>query len=94
MMHRLALKRRRRCFRFWFRCGFLGLITLEIIRERLTREFDLELISTAPQLFTKFKKLMDQIYLLHNPADLPDINHINFIEDHGLRQLLWCPMNM
>merc|ERR1712078_651703 len=61
-----------------FRCGFLGLLHMEIIRERLTREFNLELISTAPSVVYKVHKNDNTSDLLHNPADLPDVNHINF----------------
>ena len=76
---------------FGFRCGFLGLLHMEIIRERLSREFDLDLISTAPSVVYKVQKSDDTNQLLHNPADLPDINHINFIEEPWIRATIMVP---
>jgi GTP-binding protein LepA len=76
---------------FGFRCGFLGLLHMEIIRERLTREFDLELISTAPSVVYKVQKNDNTDVLLHNPADLPDINHINFIEEPWIKATIMVP---
>ena len=76
---------------FGFRCGFLGLLHMEIIRERLTREFDLELISTAPSVVYKVQKTDESNVLLHNPADLPDINHINFIEEPWIKATVITP---
>src|SRR5271156_5460383 len=57
---------------FGFRCGFLGLLHLEIIQERLTREFDLNLIATAPSVVYKIFRTNDEMELLHNPSDMPD----------------------
>tara|TARA_B110000914_G_C15498370_1_gene464512 strand:- start:556 stop:2220 length:1665 start_codon:yes stop_codon:yes gene_type:complete len=76
---------------FGFRCGFLGLLHMEIIRERLTREFDLDLISTAPSVVYKVQKTDNTNVLLHNPADLPDINHINFIEEPWIKATIMVP---
>ena len=76
---------------FGFRCGFLGLLHMEIIRERLTREFDLELISTAPSVVYKVQKNDNTNELLHNPADLPDINHINYIEEPWIKATIMVP---
>ena len=76
---------------FGFRCGFLGLLHMEIIRERLTREFDLELISTAPSVVYKVQKTDESNVLLHNPADLPEINHINFIEEPWIKATIMVP---
>jgi len=76
---------------FGFRCGFLGLLHMEIIRERLTREFDLDLISTAPSVVYKIQKTDNTNVLLHNPADLPDINHINFIEEPWIKATIMVP---
>ena len=76
---------------FGFRCGFLGLLHMEIIRERLSREFDLDLISTAPSVVYKVQKSDDTNQLLHNPADLPDINHINFIEEPWIKATIMVP---
>ena len=76
---------------FGFRCGFLGLLHMEIIRERLSREFSLELISTAPSVVYKVHKNDNTSALLHNPADLPDINHINFIEEPWIKATILVP---
>jgi hypothetical protein len=57
---------------FGFRCGFLGLLHLEIIQERLEREFDLDLITTAPSVVYKMTMQNDKVVELHNPADYPD----------------------
>ena len=76
---------------FGFRCGFLGLLHMEIIRERLSREFNLELISTAPSVVYKVHKNDNKTELLHNPADLPDINKINFIEEPWIKATILVP---
>ena len=76
---------------FGFRCGFLGLLHMEIIRERLSREFNLELISTAPSVVYKVHKNDNTSVLLHNPADLPDVNHINFIEEPWIKATILVP---
>ena len=76
---------------FGFRCGFLGLLHMEIIRERLSREFNLELISTAPSVVYKVHKNDNKSDLLHNPADLPDVNHINFIEEPWIKATILVP---
>ncbi len=76
---------------FGFRCGFLGLLHLEIIQERLEREFNLELIATAPSVVYKIK-LRDGTYLdLHNPADLPDVMQIEEIEEPWIRATILTP---
>src|ERR1700712_1223738 len=67
---------------FGFRCGFLGLLHLEIIQERLTREYDLDLITTAPSVIYKIKLAHGRGEIeLHNPADMPDPMQIGSIEE-------------
>ncbi len=76
---------------FGFRCGFLGLLHMEIIRERLTREFNLELISTAPSVVYEIKKVNGEIVKLHNPADLPDANHLDHIQEPWITATIFVP---
>lgn len=66
---------------FGFRCGFLGLLHLEIIEERLDREFDLGLITTAPSVIYKVHKITGEVLEIYNPADLPTPQEISFIEE-------------
>lgn len=66
---------------FGFRCGFLGLLHLEIIEERLDREFDLGLITTAPSVIYKVYKTDGEIMELYNPEDLPKPQEISYIEE-------------
>lgn len=66
---------------FGFRCGFLGLLHLEIIQERLDREFDLALITTSPSVIYKVHKTDGQVLELYNPSDLPAPNEISYIEE-------------
>ena len=76
---------------FGFRCGFLGLLHMEIIRERLTREFNLELISTAPSVVYEIKKVNGEIAKLHNPADLPDANNLDHIQEPWITATIFVP---
>ncbi len=76
---------------FGFRCGFLGLLHMEIIRERLTREFNLELISTAPSVVYEIKKVNGDIVKLHNPADLPDANNLDYIQEPWITATIFVP---
>ena len=69
---------------FGFRCGFLGLLHLEIIEERLDREFDLGLITTAPSVIYKVHKTDGQVIELYNPEDLPKQQEIYVYLFHGL----------
>lgn len=66
---------------FGFRCGFLGLLHLEIIEERLEREFDLSLITTAPSVIYKVYKTNGDVIELYNPVDLPNAQEIRYIEE-------------
>ncbi|MBQ2836442.1 MAG: translation elongation factor 4 [Clostridia bacterium] len=66
---------------FGFRCGFLGLLHLEIIEERLDREFDLGLITTAPSVIYKVHKTTGEVLEIYNPADLPPTTEISYMEE-------------
>ncbi len=66
---------------FGFRCGFLGLLHLEIIEERLDREFDLGLITTAPSVIYKVYKTTGEVIELYNPEDLPTAQEISYMEE-------------
>src|SRR5690606_3222969 len=70
---------------FGFRCGFLGLLHLEIIQERLEREFDLDLIATAPSVVYHLYMTDGTMRELHNPADMPDVVRIDHIEEPWIR---------
>ena len=81
---------------FGFRCGFLGLLHLEIIQERLTREYDLDLITTAPSVVYKLKLTRSKEggpteMELHNPADMPDPNRIEEIEEPWIEAVIYVP---
>lgn len=76
---------------FGFRCGFLGLLHLEIVRERIEREFDIDLITTAPSVIYKIY-LNDGSYIdLHNPADMPDPSLISYIEEPWIKATILVP---
>jgi GTP-binding protein LepA len=76
---------------FGFRCGFLGLLHLEIIQERLAREFDLDLIATAPSVIYKIKLNKGDVKEIHNPVDMPDPNYIKEIEEPWIRATILTP---
>ncbi len=76
---------------FGFRCGFLGLLHLEIIQERLEREFDLDLITTAPSVVYRIHMTDGSIKELHNPSDMPDPVKIDFIEEPWIRATILVP---
>jgi len=76
---------------FGFRCGFLGLLHLEIIQERLSREFDLDLIATAPSVVYKIHMRDGSEIELHNPADLPDPMHIESISEPWIKATIFTP---
>lgn len=76
---------------YGFRCGFLGLLHLEIIQERLEREFDLDLITTAPSVVYKMHMTNGTILDLHNPADMPDVVKIDFIEEPWIKATIMVP---
>lgn len=76
---------------YGFRCGFLGLLHLEIIQERLEREFNLDLITTAPSVVYKIHMKNGEILELHNPTDMPDVVKIEFIEEPWIKATIMVP---
>ncbi|MFD1695538.1 translation elongation factor 4 [Roseibium aestuarii] len=76
---------------FGFRCGFLGLLHLEIIQERLSREFDLDLIATAPSVVYQMTLTDGSDVELHNPADMPDVVKIDEIREPWIRANIMTP---
>ncbi len=76
---------------FGFRCGFLGLLHLEIVQERLSREFDLDLIATAPSVVYKIHLTDGTAIELHNPADMPDVVRIDHIEEPWIKATILTP---
>ncbi len=76
---------------FGFRCGFLGLLHLEIVQERLEREFDLDLITTAPSVIYKIHMTDGKTIELHNPADMPDVMKIRSIEEPWIKATIFVP---
>ena len=76
---------------FGFRCGFLGLLHLEIIRERIEREFDIDLITTAPSVVYQLHMTDGAVEDLHNPADMPDIVKIDHIDEPWIRASILVP---
>ncbi|MDC9822810.1 translation elongation factor 4 [Devosia sp. ZB163] len=76
---------------FGFRCGFLGLLHLEIIQERLSREFDLDLIATAPSVVYEIELTSGETMHLHNPADMPDVVKIEEIREPWIKATILTP---
>ncbi len=76
---------------FGFRCGFLGLLHLEIIQERLEREFNLDLIATAPSVIYKILLRSGEEIELHNPVDMPDLTRIELIKEPWIRATILTP---
>jgi GTP-binding protein LepA len=76
---------------FGFRCGFLGLLHLEIVRERLEREFNIDLITTAPSVIYQLHMTDGSIVEMHNPADMPDVMKIDHIEEPWIRATILVP---
>lgn len=74
-----------------FRCGFLGLLHMEIIQERLSREFNLDLITTAPSVAYKVYKTNGELLTMHNPADMPDVTTISKIEEPWVKATILTP---
>ncbi|WP_417262690.1 translation elongation factor 4 [Celeribacter sp.] len=76
---------------FGFRCGFLGLLHLEVIRDRLEREYDLDLITTAPSVVYKIYMKDGTVEDLHNPADMPDMTYVDHIEEPRIKATIMVP---
>lgn len=76
---------------FGFRCGFLGLLHLEIIQERLEREFNLDLVTTAPSVVYKIHLTKGEVLELHNPADMPDVVKIAKMEEPWIKATIMVP---
>ncbi len=76
---------------FGFRCGFLGLLHLEIIQERLEREFNLDLITTAPSVVYRVYMTNGDMKELHNPADMPEVTRIEKIEEPWIKATILVP---
>tara|TARA_R110002124_G_scaffold1051_8_gene5530 strand:- start:349 stop:2151 length:1803 start_codon:yes stop_codon:yes gene_type:complete len=76
---------------FGFRCGFLGLLHLEIIRERLEREFNIELITTAPSVIYHLHMMDGTVEEMHNPADMPDTMKIDHVQEPWIKATILVP---
>jgi GTP-binding protein LepA len=76
---------------FGFRCGFLGLLHMEIIQERLEREFDLDMIATAPSVVYRVHQTNGDMLELYNPADMPDVVKIDHIEEPWIKATIMLP---
>ena len=76
---------------FGFRCGFLGLLHLEVIRDRLEREYDINLITTAPSVIYHIHMRDGSMVELHNPADMPDLTHVENIEEPRIKATILVP---
>ncbi|WP_121067858.1 translation elongation factor 4 [Chachezhania antarctica] len=76
---------------FGFRCGFLGLLHLEVIRDRLEREYGIDLITTAPSVVYHVFMKDGEVLELHNPADMPDLTHVDHIEEPRIKATIMVP---
>ena len=76
---------------FGFRCGFLGLLHMEIIQERLEREFDLDLVTTAPSVIYKVVKTNGEEVMIDNPTNLPPVTEIAYMEEPMVRATIMSP---
>ncbi|MEL6683888.1 MAG: translation elongation factor 4 [Pseudomonadota bacterium] len=76
---------------FGFRCGFLGLLHLEVIRDRIEREYNIELITTAPSVIYHVYMRDGEMIELHNPADMPDMTHVDHLEEPRIKATILVP---
>ena len=76
---------------FGFRCGFLGLLHLEVIRDRIEREYDIDLITTAPSVVYHVHMKDGSVQELHNPADMPDLTYVDHIEEPRIKATILVP---
>ncbi|WP_138421748.1 translation elongation factor 4 [Maritimibacter alexandrii] len=76
---------------FGFRCGFLGLLHLEVVRDRLEREYDIELITTAPSVVYNIYMKDGTMQELHNPADMPDLTYVDHVEEPRIKATIMVP---
>ncbi len=76
---------------FGFRCGFLGLLHMEIIQERIEREFNIPLITTAPSVIFKVKLTNGEELLIDNPSNMPDVQKIEYIEEPYVKAAIIVP---
>ncbi|MDB2529778.1 translation elongation factor 4 [Paracoccaceae bacterium] len=76
---------------FGFRCGFLGLLHLEVIRDRIEREYNIELITTAPSVIYHIYMRDETMFELHNPADMPDLSKVEHLEEPRIKATILVP---
>ncbi len=76
---------------FGFRCGFLGLLHLEVIRDRIEREYNIDLITTAPSVVYHVYMKDGSMRELHNPADMPDLTHVDHLEEPRIKATILVP---
>ena len=76
---------------FGFRCGFLGLLHLEVVRDRIEREYDIALITTAPSVIYHIFMKDQSTIELHNPADMPDLTYVEHIEEPRIKATILVP---
>ena len=76
---------------FGFRCGFLGLLHLEVIRDRLEREYDIDLITTAPSVIYHIYQRDGTMIELHNPADMPDMSTVDHLKEPRIKATILVP---
>ena len=76
---------------FGFRCGFLGLLHLEVIRDRIEREYDIDLITTAPSVVYHIYMKDGSMQELHNPADMPDLTYVDHVEEPRIKATILVP---